>query len=96
MMHPNDLTQSFQAERERLRGVAYRMLGSLAEADDALQETWLRLQSSKGTDIGNLGGWLTTVVSRIALDMLRSRRSRREADLIQEEIEPVLNRGSRP
>ena len=91
-MRDDALPQSFEEERERLRGVAYRMLGSLAEADDALQEAWLRLQSSRSDEIANLGGWLTTVVSRIALDMLRSRKARREAELIREEVEPILNR----
>ncbi|HEV7252076.1 MAG TPA: sigma-70 family RNA polymerase sigma factor [Mesorhizobium sp.] len=92
MVRDDVLPRSFEAERERLRGVAYRMLGSLAEADDVLQEAWLRLQLSQGTEIGNFGGWLTTVVSRIALDLLRSRRTRREATLNQEEVEPILNR----
>ena len=70
------LATAFEAERARLRSVAYRMLGSADEADDAVQEAWLRLQRTDGID--NLGGWLTTVVSRVCLDMLRSRSSRRE------------------
>ena len=69
------LAQEFEAHRTRLRAVAYRVLGSVSEADDAVQEAWLRLQRSDGID--NLGGWLTTVVSRVCLDMLRSRASRR-------------------
>lgn len=68
----------FQEHREHLRGVAYRMLGSLTEADDAVQETWLRLTRSDTDSVRNLRGWLTTVVSRICLDMLRARAGRRE------------------
>src|SRR4029453_8670886 len=70
------LAEQFEAHRTRLRAVAYRMLGSVNEADDAVQEAWLRLQSSDGID--TLGGWLTTVVSRVCLDMLCWRSSRRE------------------
>lgn len=73
----------FEASRPRLRAVAYRMLGSSAEADDAVQETWLRLRNTDHGRIDNLGGWLTTVVARVSLDMLRSRGSRRE-DLVAE------------
>src|SRR6266702_2323562 len=72
------LAERFEANRAHLRAVAYRMLGSAAEADDAVQEAWLRLARSDTGDIGNLGGWLTTVVARVSLDMLRSRKSRRE------------------
>ncbi|HEY0711930.1 MAG TPA: sigma factor, partial [Polyangia bacterium] len=68
----------FEENREHLRGVAYRMLGSLSEAEDAVQEAWLRLSRSDASGIENLDGWLTTVVARIALDMLRARRSRAE------------------
>jgi RNA polymerase sigma factor (sigma-70 family) len=75
------LAARFEAHRSHLRGVAYRMLGSLAEADDAVQEAWLRLSRADTRGVENLGGWLTTVVSRICLDMLRSRRSRREEPL---------------
>ncbi|MFI5607837.1 sigma-70 family RNA polymerase sigma factor [Amycolatopsis sp. NPDC051903] len=74
----NDLAEQFEAHRTHLRAVAYRMLGSLAEADDAVQETWLRLSRSDTTGVANLGGWLTTVISRVCLDFLRSRQSRRE------------------
>ncbi len=77
----NWLAERFEADRARLRGVAYRMLGSLSEADDAVQEAWLRLSRADASDIDNLNGWLTTVVGRIALDMLRSRASRREESL---------------
>jgi RNA polymerase sigma factor (sigma-70 family) len=77
---PDDdwLADRFEAHRAHLRAVAYRMLGSAAEADDAVQEAWLRLSRSDSSAIDNLGGWLTTVVSRVSLDMLRSRASRRE------------------
>jgi RNA polymerase sigma-70 factor (ECF subfamily) len=73
----------FEAHRSHLRGVAYRMLGSLAEAEDAVQEAWLRLDRAEPTDVANPRGWLTTVVSRVCLDMLRSRTSRREEVLDQ-------------
>jgi RNA polymerase sigma factor (sigma-70 family) len=72
------LTERFEENRPRLRGVAYRMLGSLSEAEDAVQEAWLRLNRIDAATIEHLGGWLTTVVSRVCLDMLRSRKSRRE------------------
>jgi RNA polymerase sigma-70 factor (ECF subfamily) len=72
------LTEQFEANRGHLRAVAYRMLGSGAEADDAVQEAWLRLNRTDTSDVENLSGWLTTVVARVSLDMLRSRRSRRE------------------
>jgi RNA polymerase sigma-70 factor (ECF subfamily) len=72
------LTALFEENRPRLRGVAYRLLGSLSEAEDAVQEAWLRLNRTDTTTIENLGGWLTTVVSRVCLDTLRSRKSRRE------------------
>jgi RNA polymerase sigma factor (sigma-70 family) len=79
-MIPRDwLAEPFQTHRAHLRKVAYRMLGSAAEADDALQEAWLRVSSSDQGAVGNVGGWLTTVVARVCLDQLRSRRSRREA-----------------
>ncbi|GGM16423.1 sigma-70 family RNA polymerase sigma factor [Nakamurella endophytica] len=74
----DDLSVEFENRRTHLRAVAYRLLGSVHEADDAVQETWLRLQRSDVSQTGNLGGWLTTVVSRICLDQLRARASRRE------------------
>ncbi|MEV0479558.1 sigma-70 family RNA polymerase sigma factor [Streptomyces sp. NPDC050508] len=78
-MHGHDeLAERFEERRGQLRAVAHRMLGSTVEADDAVQEAWLRLSRSGGDDIGNLAAWLTTVVSRICLDMLRTRASRRE------------------
>ncbi len=75
------LAELFEANRTHLQAVAYRMLGSLSEADDAVQESWFRLSRSDTSGIENLGGWLTTVVARICLDMLRSRHSRREESL---------------
>ncbi|MFJ8826192.1 sigma-70 family RNA polymerase sigma factor [Streptomyces sp. NPDC102467] len=76
-----ELATRFEAERGRLRSVAYRVLGSLSEAEDAVQESWLRLQRADIEDVRNLSGWLTTVVGRICLDMLRTRASRREGPL---------------
>ena len=75
------MAERFEAERSHLRAVAYRMLGDLTEADDAVQESWLRLSRSDTSGVENLGGWLTTVVARVCLDMLRSRESRREESL---------------
>jgi RNA polymerase sigma factor (sigma-70 family) len=72
------LAERFEGHRVHLRAVAYRMLGSASEADDAVQEAWLRLDRADTSDVQNLGGWLTTVVARVCLDMLRARRSRRE------------------
>src|SRR5947209_2848668 len=72
------LAERFEGHRSHLRAVAYRMLGSLSEADDAVQEAWIRLSRSSTEGVENLGGWLTTIVSRVCLDMLRSRKSRRE------------------
>lgn len=75
------LAERFEADRTRLQAVAYRLLGSASEADDAVQEAWLRLSRSDTSEVENLSGWLTTVVARVSLDMLRSRRSRREEPL---------------
>jgi RNA polymerase sigma-70 factor, ECF subfamily len=75
------LAERFEEHRARLRAVAYRMLGSLSEADDAVQEAWLRLNRTDARELENLGGWLTTVVARISLNMLRSRKARREEPL---------------
>ena len=77
----NWLAGTFQSHHRHLRAVAYRMLGSDSEADDAVQEAWLRLSRADISAVDNLGGWLTTVVSRVCLDMLRSRKSRREESL---------------
>jgi len=82
------LAQQFEANRTHLQAVAYRMLGRLDEADDAIQEAWLRLSRSDMSEITNLGGWLTTVVARICLDMLRQRQSRREESLEASVSEP--------
>ncbi|MQS12954.1 sigma-70 family RNA polymerase sigma factor [Streptomyces kaniharaensis] len=79
------LAERFEAERPQLRSVAYRMLGSLAEAEDAVQEAWLRLSRSDVSDVRNLGAWLTTVVGRVCLDQLRSRTSRREEPLPEQD-----------
>jgi RNA polymerase sigma-70 factor (ECF subfamily) len=85
------VTAGFEAHRTRLRSVAYRMLGSVSEADDAVQEAWLRFNRTDD-DIENLGGWLTTVVARVSLDMLRSRDTRREAPLDLRVPEPIVDR----
>lgn len=86
------LAQRFEENRRHLRAVAYRMLGSLSEADDAVQETWLRLSRSDAASIENLGGWLTTVTGRVCLDMLRSRKSRGEESLDARVPEFILSR----
>jgi RNA polymerase sigma factor (sigma-70 family) len=86
------LVQQFEGHRGHLRAVAYRMLGSVTEADDALQESWLRLSRSDTSGVDNLGGWLTTVVARVCLDMLRSRKSRREEPLGAHLPEPIVSR----
>ena len=80
-MDRESLAESFEVERARLRAVALRLLGSPSEADDAVQEAWLRLSRTDASQVDNLVGWLTTVVSRVCLDMLRSRKSRREEPL---------------
>jgi RNA polymerase sigma-70 factor (ECF subfamily) len=84
------LARQFEGHRPQLRAVAYRMLGSLSEADDALQEGWLRLARSNPAEIENLGGWLTTVVGRVCLDMLRARKARREDSLDIHVPDPVV------
>ena len=90
MNQPDWLAERFEQNRGHLRAVAYRMLGSLVEADDAVQETWLHLSRSDAGEIENLGGWLTTVVARVCLDMLRSRTSRREDSLDTQAPESVV------
>jgi RNA polymerase sigma factor (sigma-70 family) len=89
---PDQLARQFEQHRGQLRAVAYRMLGSLAEAEDAVQEAWLRLSRSDVSEVGNLAGWLTTVVSRVCLDMLRSRKSRREDSLDTFVPDPIIGR----
>src|SRR6186713_1459102 len=92
------LAERFEENRTHLRGVAYRMLGSVSEVDDAVQEAWLRLSRADTAGIDNLGGWLTTVVARVCLDMLRSRKSRREESFTADVPEPVATgkSGSNP
>jgi RNA polymerase sigma factor (sigma-70 family) len=88
----DQLADRFEANRSHLRAVAYRMLGSVSEADDAVQESWLRLSRSKTAELENLRAWLTTVVARVSLDMLRSRKSRREEPLGPHLPEPIVSR----
>jgi len=85
------LAWRFEEHRSRLRAVAYRMLGSLSEADDAVQEAWLRLSTADTSDVENLGGWLTTVVGRVCLNMLRSRTTRRENPLGPRLPDPIIS-----
>ncbi len=85
------LAEQFEAHRTHLRAVAYRMLGESSEADDAVQESWLHLSRSDTSGVENLGGWLTTVVARVCLDMLRSRNARREGPLDAHVSEPTVN-----
>ena len=87
------MTDQFEEHRSRLRAVAYRLLGSLSEADDAVQETWLRLNRTDASEIENLGAWLTTVTARVSLNMLRSRSTRREEPLDELRMpDPILDR----
>jgi RNA polymerase sigma factor (sigma-70 family) len=88
----NWLVEQFEAERPRLRAMAYRMLGSLAEAEDAVQEAWLHLSRSDMSTVSNLGGWLTTVVARVCLNMLHARASRREESLEASVPAPITSR----
>jgi len=92
MTEPGWLAEGFEQNRARLRAVAYRMLGSLAEAEDAVQETWLRASRSDVTGVDNLAGWLTTIVARVCLNALRSRRARREDPLGVHVPDPVIGR----
>src|SRR5215470_6241653 len=78
-MHDTEwLAAAFEENRDHLRAVAYRLLGSISDADDAVQDTWLRVTGADTSEVENLGGWLTTVVARVSLNMLRSRRHRQE------------------
>ena len=86
------LVEGFEKNRPRLRAVAYRMLGSLAEADDAVQETWLRLSQSDASGVDNLSAWLTTIVARVCLNVLRSRNTRREEPMGVNVPDPVISR----
>ena len=92
------LAERFEANRSHLRGVAFRMLGSVTEADDAVQEAWIRLSRTDASEVENLRAWLTTVVGRVSLNMLRSRKTRREASLETHVPDPirVRRRGSIP
>jgi RNA polymerase sigma-70 factor (ECF subfamily) len=86
------LAEEFETHRRRLRAVAYRMLGSIAEADDAVQEAWIKLSRADTTDVDNMSGWLTTVVARVCLNMLRA-RSRRREDFVDGRVpEPIIDR----
>ena len=85
------LTERFEAHRTHLKAVAYRMLGSLTEADDAVQDAWLRLARSDTSSVENLGGWLTTIVARVCLNMLHSRKSRREEPLDMHLPDPIIS-----
>src|SRR4026207_1577220 len=98
MNERNYLAEQFEENRAHLRSVAYRMLGSVSEVDDAVQEAWQRLSRAETAGIDNLGGWLTTVVARVCLDMLRSRKSRREEPFTPHAPDPVATgtRGSSP
>jgi RNA polymerase sigma factor (sigma-70 family) len=90
------LAERFEEHRTHLRAVAYRMLGSLSEADDAVQETWLLLSRADTSDVENLGGWLTTVTARVCLNVLRSRASRREEPLEVHVPDPIVSSASGP
>src|SRR5712691_9055054 len=89
------LAERFEANSSHLRRVAYRMLGSLAEADDAVQEAWLRLSRSGADEVENLGGWLTTIVARVCLNMLRSRNARREDSLEAHIPDPLISQDTK-
>jgi RNA polymerase sigma-70 factor (ECF subfamily) len=86
------LADRFEEHRPRLQAVAYRMLGSLTDADDAIQDTWLRVSRADSSEIENLGGWFTTIISRVCLNMLRSRKVRREQSLDSHVPDPVISR----
>jgi RNA polymerase sigma-70 factor, ECF subfamily len=95
MTQPSWVLEEFEANRAHLRAVAFRMLGSPMEADDALQECWLRVSRADASVVDNLGGWLTTILSRVCLDMLRSRTSRRE-ELAGDELPEATPRDNEP
>src|SRR5919106_6556943 len=90
MPTPERLAEQFEQHRSHVRAVAYRMLGSVSEADDAVQEAWIRLSRTDVSGVENLRGWLTTVVARVCLDMLRSRTSRREDPLDVHVPDPII------
>src|SRR5690348_18119469 len=91
MIEQDWLAERFEEQRPRLRAVAYRMLGSLSEADDAVQDAWLRLSRTDTSDVEKLGAWLTTVVARVSLNMLRSRKTRREQPLEVHIPDPIVD-----
>src|SRR5436190_7256198 len=94
MATPERLAEQFEAHRSHVRAVAYRMLGSVSEAEDAVQEAWIRLSRTDVSDVDNLRGWLTTVVARVCLDMLRTRTSRREDPLDVHVPDPIIARAN--
>src|SRR4051795_6886995 len=96
MTEPMDdwLVRRFEEQRPRLRALAYRMLGSLAEADDAVQDAWLRVSRADANDVENLGGWLTTIVARVCLNILRARSTRHEEPLDERLPDPVVSLGA--
>src|SRR5216117_4437163 len=94
MPTPEQLAEQFEEYRPHMRAVAYRMLGSVSEAEDAVQEAWIRLSRTDVRGIDNLRGWLTTVVARVCLDMLRTRASRREDPLDVHVPDPVITRAA--
>ncbi|MGB6574059.1 MAG: sigma-70 family RNA polymerase sigma factor [Trebonia sp.] len=96
MASPDWLTEGFETNRGRLRAVAYRMLGSLTEADDAVQEAWLRVARADASEVDNLSAWLTTIVARVCLNALRSRNARREEPLDVHVPDPVITRADEP
>src|SRR5215471_14420693 len=96
MTEPDRLAERFEQNRTRLRAVAYRMLGSFAEAEDAVQETWLRASKSDSSDVENLGAWLTAIVARVCLNALRSRRARREEPMGVHIPDPVISDAAGP
>src|SRR6188768_2948216 len=95
MSTPERLAELFESHRSHVRAVAYRMLGSINEAEDAVQEAWIRLSRTDVSSVDNLRGWLTTVVSRVCLDMLRTRASRREDPLDLHVPDPIIGAISR-
>ena len=96
MASPERLAAEFEEHRPHLRTVAYRLLGSVSEAEDAVQESWIRLMRTDASDVTNLGGWLTTVVARICLDMLRARTSRREDPMDVRLPDPIVTSAADP
>src|SRR5512140_884130 len=91
-MEERELANRFDEHRTHLRAVAYRMLGSISEADDAVQDTWVRASRAGAEGVENLGGWLTTIVTRVCLNMLRSRKTRREESLESHVPDPIVTR----